>query len=165
MKPTELRTQLADWDKRQAQHNRKVLVKLAQLAAEAETLSDKELANLDTAIRTAGATHQQFLEMVATITGYKGRPLVTAEDEAKANDKLQAAKIELASIMAEREMLPHIGRNGQEQEARERWFQRRDDARFRVMEAEAEIKRLEMTKTEAATVEHRHAQLVGSGAE
>jgi hypothetical protein len=164
MKPQELNAQLADWDKRQTAENRKVLVKLAQQVVTADRLADEELGTIDATIRATGVTRQDLVNMVAVIYGYKGRTVVTADDEAKLASDLEAAKLNLKSVKAEKELMPPLARTRQEQEARERWFQRRDGAMHAVREAEAAIKRLEMTKVEAATIEKRHAEVVGSEA-
>jgi hypothetical protein len=165
MKPQELNLQLADWDKRHAAENRKILVKLAQQVAKSERLTDDELGAVDATIRAAGSTRAELVNMVGVIYGYRARTVVTADDEARLASDLEIAKLNLKAVKAEKELMPHVAVTRQQQEARERWFQRRDGAVYAVAEAESAIKRLEMTKAGTATIEKRHAELVGSGAE
>jgi hypothetical protein len=164
MDAKQLAEQLNEFDKRRAAQSHKILVQMAQQIAKADTLTDEEMRTLDAQLKTAGVTRQQLCEMIRTLNGYKKRTIVTPREEAELASNLTAAKLHLKEVMTERELLPQIGKTRHEQEARERWFQRRDDATAAVREAEAAIKRLAMTKTGMAAIEKRYAELVGMGA-
>jgi hypothetical protein len=149
---------LADFDKRRMAQTHKLLIPIAQRIAAASEVSDDELRTLDAMLKGSGITRQQFADILAIVVGYERRPIVTAAEQDAAGRNLDAAQIRLEGIQAERSKLPPLSQH----EARRRWFEGRDAAIADVHAAEAAIKRLQSLKTQAATIERRHADLLST---
>jgi hypothetical protein len=160
MDANQLTTQLSQFEKRRAAQHQTILVQMLQQIAKANQLTDEEMRALDATMRAAGVTRPQLAEMLRTIQAYHKRPIVTAADEAKLANDLETAKLDMKTVMAQRSMLPALARTPAEQDAREHWFHRRDEATQAVHAAEAAIKRLNTIKAGTAAIETRFPQLV-----
>lgn len=159
MDSKELTRQLQEFDKRRAEQARKILVQMAQQIAKADALSDEEMRTLDATLRNAGVTRQQVGQMIQTLIGHK--VMVNAfnqADEAKHKAAVQVAEANLKQVMAERSEVPLMCN-----EARERWWQRRDNAKEAVAAAKHELQRFIVTKESLAKVEKDNAELLAIG--